>query len=156
LAQFLVKWSINIISLYVVINTIAGVTATNTTVLIIAALIIGLLNATLRPALIALTLPLTISSLGLFTLVINAFMLFLASRFVPGFNVANFWSAMWAGLLFSFISFVLNIFLSPGPFARFRVNTFSNTEEAPGRIYDTNVIDVVGEVVEKSKEDEGE
>ena len=150
--SFLVKWLINIIALYVVIHTVAGITAAGSNVVIVAALIIGLLNAFLRPVLIILTLPLTVSTLGLFTLVINAFMFYLASKFVPGFTVVSFWSAFCAALLFSILSFVLNLLLTPNFGFRFNVSgTVANSRKK----YD-NVIDVEGKVVDKNKEDQCE
>jgi putative membrane protein len=141
---FLIKWFVNIIALFVVIHTIAGVSAANYRVVIIAALIIGLLNAFLRPVLILLTLPFTILSLGLFTLIINAFMFYLASKFVIGFSVASFWSAFWAALLFSVLSFILNLAFSPGVNLEYNISQCST----PSRKNYDNVIDVEGKIVD--------
>ena len=151
--SFCVRWLVNIIALFVVIHTIAGVSASGTNVIVAAALIIGLLNAFLKPVLIMLTLPLTIYSLGLFTLIINAFMFYLASRFVPGFTVTGFWSAFSAALLFSFLSFILNLIFAPK--VGFRINR-SFTETSVRKDYG-DVIDVEGKIVDRSKkEDRGE
>ncbi len=84
-----------------------GVTVTGFWVALVTAVVIGLFNAVLRPVLVLLTLPITIMSLGLFMLVINALLIMLASAVIPGFSVANFW---WA-LLFSIVLAVLNSFL---------------------------------------------
>ena len=146
MVSFFIKWFVNIIALFVVIHTIAGVSAANSNVVIIAALIIGLLNAFLRPVLILLTLPLTIISLGLFTLIINAFMFYLASKFVAGFTVAGFWSAFWAALLFSVISFALNLVFAPDTGYRFNL---SGRPGRPRKRYE-NVIDVEGTVVDRA------
>lgn len=145
--SFLVKWLVNIIALFVVIHTISGVSAANSNVVIITALIIGLLNAFLRPILILLTLPLTILSLGAFTLVINAFMFYLASKFVAGFTVTGFWSAFWAAIVFSVISFVLNLLFAPN--INFRFSTMKKTP-VKQKNYD-NVIDVEGTIVDDIK-----
>ena len=150
LLSFFVRWLVNIIALFVVIHTIAGVSAANSNVVIIAALIIGLLNAFLKPVLMLLTLPLNILSLGLLTLIINAFMFYLASKFVAGFSVASFWSAFCAALLFSFLSFILNMIFAPK--VSFKVNT-SFTEAPLSKNYD-NVIDVEGKVVDKSNKED--
>ena len=74
---------------------------------------IGLLNAFLRPVLIFFTLPVTILTLGLFTLVINGVIFYLAAWLVKGFHVAGFWSAFVAALVFSVVSFLLNLLINP-------------------------------------------
>lgn len=147
--SFFVKWFVNIIALFVVIHTIAGVSAANSHVIIIAALVIGLLNAFLRPVLILLTLPLTIASLGLFTLIINAFMFYLASKFVAGFTVTGLWSAFASALLFSILSFTLSLVFAPNVNLKF--NILKNGDQRR-KTYD-NVIDVEGKVVDQDKEE---
>ncbi len=147
---FLVKWFVNIIALFVVIHTIAGVSAANSNVVIVAALVIGLLNAFLKPALVLLTLPLTILSLGLFTLIINAFMFYLASKFVIGFTVAGFWSAFAAALLFSILSFILSLVFAPNINLKFDILKNSGQSR---KTYD-NVIDVEGKVLDQDKKEE--
>lgn len=77
--------------------------------LIIATLVLGLLNAFLRPIVLLLTLPVTILTMGLFTLVINGVMFYLAAALVEGFRITGFGSAFVAALLFSLFSFVLNM-----------------------------------------------
>lgn len=149
--SFFLKWIVNIAALFIVIHTVAGVSAENYRIVVYAALVIGLLNAFLRPVLIMLTLPLTILSLGTFTLIINAFMFYLASKFVIGFTVANLWSAFWASLLFSIISFILNLVLSPK--INMRLNMFNTQDSGAGKRKSYNdVIDVEGKVVDESKE----
>lgn len=111
--KFLFKWFINIIALFVVIHVVAGVSVDNAETVFIAALILGLLNAFLRPFILILTLPITILTFGFFTLIINGFLFYLAAKFVPGFIVAGFWNAFWAALLFSIISSLLGFLLTP-------------------------------------------
>ena len=72
-----------------------------------AAAVLGILNAVLRPVLIILTLPLNILSLGLFTFVINAFLLKMASGVIPGFEVHGFWPALFGSLIISLVSWLL-------------------------------------------------
>lgn len=76
-----------------------------------AALVLGVLNAIVRPILILLTLPITIVTLGLFLFVLNAFLIWLTSRVVTGFQVAGFGSALLGAVLMTIISFVLNRFV---------------------------------------------
>jgi putative membrane protein len=75
---------------------------------LIAALVLGLLNAIVRPILVVLTLPVTMITLGLFILVINGLMFWLVSRLLDGFQVASFGWAIVAALLFSLISWVVS------------------------------------------------
>ncbi|MGD9056264.1 MAG: phage holin family protein [Desulfobacterales bacterium] len=76
-----------------------------------AAAVLGILNAVLRPVALLLTLPINILSLGLFTFIINALMLKMASGIIPGFGVYGFWTAIFGALLISLISWLLNSFI---------------------------------------------
>ena len=77
-----------------------------------AAAMLGILNAFFRPIALILTLPINIISFGLFTFVINAVMLKMASGVIGGFDVQGFWTAVFGALLISVISFLLNTFIS--------------------------------------------
>lgn len=77
-----------------------------------AALVLGILNALLRPILILITLPINILTLGLFTFVINAMLLGLVSAIVPGFHVHGFFSALFGSLIISIVSWVLSSFVN--------------------------------------------
>jgi len=77
-----------------------------------AAAILGLLNAFFRPILFILTLPLNIMTLGLFTFVINAVLLKMATGVVPGFEVYGFWTAVFGSLLISLVSWILTSFIN--------------------------------------------
>jgi putative membrane protein len=74
---------------------------------LVTALVLGLINALLRPILIVLTFPLTVITLGLFILVLNGLLVLLASAMVQGFTVMNIWWAMLFSIIFSAVSFVL-------------------------------------------------
>jgi putative membrane protein len=77
-----------------------------------AAAILGILNAVFRPILIILTLPINILSLGLFTFVINALLLKMASGVISGFDVHGFWSAVFGSLIISLVSWLLSSFIN--------------------------------------------
>ena len=77
-----------------------------------AAAMLGILNAFFRPVLLILTLPINILSLGLFTFIINALMLKMASGVIPGFDVRGFWTALFGALIITLISWLLNAFIS--------------------------------------------
>jgi len=98
------------IAVLVLANFLPGVEVVNFTTAIIVAAVLGFLNAIVRPILIILTLPMTIVTLGLFLLVINASMILLADKFIDGFSVRSFWTA----LLFSILLSILQSFLHSG------------------------------------------
>ena len=77
-----------------------------------AAAALGILNALFRPILLILTLPINVLTLGLFTFIINALMLKMASGIIPGFEVQGFWTAVIGSLIISVISWLLNSFIS--------------------------------------------
>lgn len=142
--NFLIKWVVNIATLFIVIHLAAGVSANSWESIIVAAFVIGLLNAFVKPFIILFTLPFTVLTLGLFTLIINASLFYLASKFVKGFEVINFWSAFWAALLFSIISSVINFILMPKTTIQY--TSFHRGGEKSRKIDDDNVIDVEGKV----------
>ena len=108
---FLLRWSINLLALVVAGSVISGVRIESLAIGIVAAGILGVVNAVIRPVVLILTLPINLLSLGLFTLVINAAMLMLVSSVVPGFVIESFRAAFWGALLVSFISWMVNIFV---------------------------------------------
>lgn len=77
-----------------------------------AAAVLGILNALFRPILFILTLPINIMTLGLFTFVINALLLKIASGVIPGFDVHGFWSAVFAALIISGVNWILSSFIN--------------------------------------------
>ncbi len=77
-----------------------------------AAAVLGILNALFRPILFILTLPINIMTLGLFTFVINALLLKMASGVIPGFDVHGFWSAVFAALIISGVNWILSSFVN--------------------------------------------
>jgi len=141
--NFLIKWLVNIATLFIIIHIVAGVSADSWESIIVAALILGLLNAFVKPFIILFTLPFTILTLGFFTLIINAFIFYMASKFVKGFEVINFWSAFWAALLFSIISSILNFFLATKTQIRYASPRHAGSGGSD-KIDDDNVIDVEG------------
>lgn len=104
---------VNAMALYAVVRFIPGISVAGTGNLVVASLVLGFLNAVLRPILSFLSLPVTVLTLGLFTLVVNGVVFALAAWLVPGFNVAGFGSAVLGALAFSVISFLLNLFVRP-------------------------------------------
>jgi putative membrane protein len=104
---FLVQWLVVAIALWVTAYIVPGVTFSSTTALAVAALVLGLVNALVRPIITILTLPLTILTLGLFYLVVNGLAFAIAAAVTPGFSVAGFGSAIIGALLVSLVSWVV-------------------------------------------------
>lgn len=109
--NFLVRWAINTIALGVAVLIVKGIMVNGIFSLMIASLLIGFLNATIKPIFLLLTLPLNILTLGSFTLVINTIMIIITAEIVRGFDITGFWSAFVAALIMSIISFLLDIFV---------------------------------------------
>ncbi len=113
LIYFLLLWGISSVSLWVASHVFSGIRFASSSSLIVSALLLGFANAVIRPILIILTLPLTVLTLGLFLLMINAIMLLLVSALVRGFSISGFWTAFFAGILISILSLALGALL-PG------------------------------------------
>lgn len=109
--RLLITWLINAVALMALPFLMTSVVVTNFTTALIAALVLGLVNTLIRPVLVILTLPVTVISLGLFILVINALLFWLVAHWIDGFEVTGFWSAFLAALLYSIISWALSTLL---------------------------------------------
>ncbi|PKO35991.1 MAG: hypothetical protein CVU33_20745 [Betaproteobacteria bacterium HGW-Betaproteobacteria-6] len=107
LAGFFIQWAITAFSLWGASVVFKGIRISSTSALIVAALLLGFANAVLRPLLVFLTLPLTLITLGLFVLVINALLLMLVAKVVSGFTISGFWTAFFASLFISILSLAL-------------------------------------------------
>ena len=104
LMPFLLHWSILSLALWASSYVFQGLRFENTSSLVISALLLGFANAIVKPLLILFTLPLTVVTLGLFLLVINALMILLVSAMVKGFSVSGFWTAFFASIFISILS----------------------------------------------------
>lgn len=109
--RLLLLWLINAIALLVVPFLMQSVQVANFGTALIAALVLGLVNTLIRPILVVLTLPVTLLTLGLFILVINALMFWFVATVVGGFYVSGFWAAFGGALIYSIISWALSALL---------------------------------------------
>ncbi len=107
LSNLLYTLLINSVAILITAYLLKGVQVKDFWSAVIGAIVLGLINSFIRPVLLVLTFPITIITLGLFVLVINALMVMLAAKILPGFSVRNFW---WA-LMFSIILSVVNALL---------------------------------------------
>ncbi len=99
---------VNAIAFFVVAYLVPGVSIAGWQTLLVVAIVWGVLSILLKPILVILTLPINILTLGLFTFVINAFMIILMSRVVPGFSVASFGTALLAAVVLALVNLVLH------------------------------------------------
>lgn len=104
---FLVQWIVVAIALAVTAYLVPGVMVSSGVALAVAALVLGLVNAMIRPIITILTLPLTLLTLGLFYLVVNGLAFAIAAGLTPGFTVSGFGSAVLGALIVSIVSWVV-------------------------------------------------
>lgn len=106
--MLIIKWVFLAISIMFIAWIIPGIEISNFATALITAIVMGITNLVIRPIILILTLPITILTLGLFALVINAAMFSFASYVVPGFEVESFWAALFGSIIFSIISTSIN------------------------------------------------
>lgn len=114
LKSFLQRWAINTLGVLVAANIVPGINYDSYGGLFVTSLLLGILNALIRPLLLLLSLPLIIFSLGLFILIINAFLLYFVDLLVKPFHVNGFGAAFWGGLIISLVSLVANSLTGTG------------------------------------------
>ncbi len=106
--KLLLRWLIATAAILLAAYIVPGIAIASFLTAIIVALVLGIINAVIKPFLILLTLPINIITLGLFTLVINALLVLLTAAIIPGFSIAGFWDAMLFSIVLSIITFFLN------------------------------------------------
>lgn len=109
---FLLRIVITTLAILLAVTVIPGIEAGGILSVLGAGLVLGLINAVVRPILLVLTLPLTLVTLGFFLLLLNAFCLWITSLLVKGFVVQGFWPAFFGALVVSVVSWLLTAFLS--------------------------------------------
>ena len=113
--RILVAWLINALALFLLPYVFPWVTVDSMGAALIAALVLGLVNALIRPILFLLTLPVTILTLGLFILVINGLLFWWVGSFLEGFRVAGFWSGVFGAIVYSLITWAIAAIVLPSP-----------------------------------------
>ena len=108
--HFIFRWVLTTISVLITANIMPGIRYDTVSALILASLLLGILNAFVRPVLLILSAPLILLTLGLFIFIVNGLMLYWVSSLVSGFHVDSFGSAFWGAILISIISWVLSAF----------------------------------------------
>ena len=111
--RVLLHWIVTALAVWITSRLVPGFYVNGATAALIAAVAIGLVNATLGLFLKLVTFPLTILTLGLFWFVINALMIELASNFVPGFHISSFAAAFWGGIVLGLVNMLLKWLILP-------------------------------------------
>ncbi len=103
-----IRWVLNAVALLITAWILPGISVNSFGAALVAALVLGIVNAIVRPVVVLFTLPLNILTLGLFTLVINALMLMIVNSVVKGFVISGFWSAFFGSIILTVISGLLS------------------------------------------------
>lgn len=138
--KFLQDWAINTLAVLIATVVLPGIGYQEPYQLLLASLLLGVLNAAVRPFLLFIALPLLVVTLGLFLIVINALLLYFVGWIVPGFTIDGFGSAILGALIIGVIGLILNLFTGRGR-ARVRVQrraTFTRHRNED----DDNTIDI--------------
>jgi len=106
--KVLVVWVINALALLTVAYVMPGIAVASFATALVAALVLGLVNAVIRPVLVLLTLPVTIVTLGLFIFVINGLLFWFVGSFIQGFVVSGFWAGVFGAIVYSLVSWALS------------------------------------------------
>lgn len=107
--KIIIRWLVSAISLIIVAYFVPGISFSSFWIVLLTALVLGIINAVIRPIILILTLPINILTLGLFTFIINALMFWLVYLMVPGFSIANFSIAIWGALIYAIINWAINL-----------------------------------------------
>lgn len=116
--RIILHWLVNAAALFLLPYVFAWVEVDSVQAALVAALVLGLVNALIRPILFLLTLPVTLLTLGLFLFVLNGLLFWAVGSYVDGFRVAGFWSGVFGAIVYTLISWVLGALLVPRPKAR--------------------------------------
>lgn len=108
----ILQWALNGLALMLVPELVSNVHLDGYAAALVGAILLGLVNTLIRPLLVLITLPITVLTLGLFTLVINGLMFWSVSGLVSGFVVPDFWSAFWGALVYSVLTWLVSLALT--------------------------------------------
>jgi putative membrane protein len=105
---FLIRWGITALALLTVTHIFGGIRAESFQAVAVTALLLGIVNAFIRPVILIVTLPINLLTLGLFTFFINGILLLVVAKLVAGFSIAGFWTGVFGALMVSLISIALS------------------------------------------------
>jgi putative membrane protein len=105
----ILRFMLNLVAVLGAVWFVGGVSVSNAWALIAFALVLGVINWAVKPILTLLTLPITVLTLGIWYLVLNGLLVWLASAFVPGFAIQGLWSAIWFAIVLSVLNWLLSL-----------------------------------------------
>lgn len=138
LAEFVIRWFVTAVSVFVAAWMVPGINYTSFTSLAMASLLLGIINALVRPVLLILCLPLILVTMGFFILVLNALLLWFVSGILPAgqFTVEGFWAAFWGALVISIVSWILSVFFRGSDGQVHLLTHHTEIKQARGRTLD--------------------
>ena len=107
--KIIIHLCISTVAIIIATYLVPGATVTITSAIVLA-VVLGIINIFIKPFVQLITLPLTVLTLGIFSLIVNALFILLAAKIVPGFSVASFWTAFWFSIVLSLINAFFNFF----------------------------------------------
>jgi putative membrane protein len=115
LLSLIVRWLVLALGVTLAEKIVSGVDCEDGTTLLVVVVLLSFFNAVLRPVLVLFTLPFIVLTMGLGLVVINALLFLLVDRLVPGFHVADFWSAVWAAVIVGITNFAMTLLMKQRP-----------------------------------------
>lgn len=110
MTAFIIRWAITAFAVMVTAWIFTGISYDSTASLLGASLLLGIINAFVRPVLLILSIPFIVVTMGLFIFVVNALLLLFVSAMIPSFHVAGFWDALFGSIIISLVSWLLSLF----------------------------------------------
>ena len=110
MSAFILRWLVTTVAVYVAVKLIPGITYSSVGALAGASLLLGIVNAFVRPVLLLLSMPFIIVTMGMFIFVVNALLLLFVSQMIPDFRVDGFWSSFFGAIIISLTSWLLSLF----------------------------------------------
>jgi len=138
MAEFFIRWFVTAVAVFVAASIVPGISYSSFGSLALASLLLGIVNALVRPVLLLLCLPLILVTMGLFILVLNALLLWFVAGILPGssFAVSGFWAAFWGGVVVSLVSWVLSAFFRGSDGRIYPLTHHTSIKQARGRTLD--------------------
>jgi len=134
MTAFILRWFVTTVAVFVAERLIPGITCSGWETLLGASLLLGIINAFIRPVLLLLSLPFIIVTMGLFIFVINALLLLLVSKIIPAFTVDGFWSAFFGAIIISIVSWGLSLFFRGSDGKIYPITHHTSIKKARARV----------------------
>ncbi len=134
LAEFIIRWFITTVAVFVAAHVVPGLRYDDLGSLLGASLLLGIVNALVRPVLLILCLPLILVTMGLFIFVLNGLLLWMIAGIIPSFHVTGFWAAVFASIVISLVSWLLSVFFRGSDGRVHLLTHHTEIKQARGRV----------------------